>query len=127
MYHNIQKCSPEAEQLPPSGTDIQFPQHTSLPTSIFFLFQFSKFSGFKQQLSSYYQELRRCLAKKFWLGISADITVMSGWGSYFCSLGDSSCSLPRWTSLDFLPIWLPQDSLSADCAWGSGVSAPPVM
>lgn len=46
---------------------------------------------------------------------------------YLCNLSVSPCSLPRWTNLGFLPIWLLWGSLSADSGWGSRVSAPPVM
>lgn len=67
------------------------------------------------------------MAKKFWVG---SLLMLQWWLAgdlYFCSLGASSCSLLTWTSLGFLPIWLPRSSLTVDYGWGSGVSAPPVM
>lgn len=130
LHRNIQKCSPEVEQLNALGIDIQLPQYTHKPTPIFLLLQFPKFSGFKQQPSSYYfshfhgSGIQEVLGQEILIWDLCCVAAVAGWHFYLCSLEAFPCSLPGWTSLGFLPTWLPRSSPTIDCGWGSRVSAP---
>lgn len=87
--HNTQKCSPEVEQLKALGVGIQLPQHTHKPTPIFLLLQFPKFSGLKQQPSSYYfshfhaSGIQEVLGQEILVWDLGCVAAVTGWALVF--------------------------------------------